>query len=339
MTPRFADSASLAGFLEAALSGRRVYGVVAADGGQVLRPIEARQAPIPPCRADQPLKPLFFPPRYAVGRYFGTSEQPAAEPRAIVGATACDLAALGVLDYVFLEGDFVDPFYEAARRNTLVVSVDCSEPRESCFCTFLGRQPFPEGGYDLNLSPLEDGYLIEWGSEEGRRLLGSAGCELPEAAPRHFAERESRRGAVAARVGQRVADAGLPAGRSPEDLIRAADNSALWDELAERCVECGACNFICPTCHCFLLVDLQEREGFRRFRDWDACLYPGFAREASGANPRARRAQRLHGRLEKKFQFMKANAGTWGCVGCGRCVEACAGGIDLRETLRELAHA
>ncbi len=84
---------------------------------------------------------------------------------------------------------------------------------------------------------------------------------------------------------------------------------------------------------------MQERENFRRFRNWDACLYPGFAREASGANPRGRRAERLRGRIEKKFDFLKENFGGWGCVGCGRCVEACAGEIDIRETLRELVNA
>ena len=208
-----------------------------------------------------------------------------------------------------------------------------------CFCTFLGGQPFPAGGYDLNLSPLLDGFLVEAGSACGTTLLDRARALLAETSPEHIEARDRARAAARAKVDQNVAQAGLRNVSDLRERVRNSRSNPLWERLAQECVECAACNFICPTCHCFLLVDVEERQGFRRFKDWDACLYRAFALEAAGANPRPRRADRLHGRLEKKFDFLVANAGTWGCVGCGRCIEACAGRIDLRETLRELIHA
>jgi len=243
-----------------------------------------------------------------------------------------------ILDFVFLEGDYTDPCYQALRQNTLIVSVDCAEPRDVCFCTYLGGKPYPAEGYDINLSPADGGYVAEPGSDLGRRLMEQTAGTWPVPTDEQISLRDQRRQAITEQVESQVAAAGLPDPQRLQGLVERSADNPLWERLAEKCVECGACNFICPTCHCFLLVDLQQRHGFRRFRDWDACLYPSFAKEASGANPRARRAQRLHGRLEKKFSFIKQNTGQWGCTGCGRCVEACAGKIDTRETLRELAN-
>ncbi|KPJ71536.1 MAG: hypothetical protein AMS14_09065 [Planctomycetes bacterium DG_20] len=104
-------------------------------------------------------------------------------------------------------------------------------------------------------------------------------------------------------------------------------------------MECGSCNFICPTCHCFLLSDLERAGRFRRFKNWDACQYEAFARVAGGANPRPKRWERLRNRFDKKFDFFVTHVGEPACTGCGRCVEACPGRIDLREILKELVHA
>lgn len=339
MRARFVAKEGLTPLLGEVLADREVYATHTADDRIRLGRLAPCDIEVAPCRALDPLKSLFFRPRQDLGDYFGPAQTPSPAQRAVVGATACDLASLRILDYVFLEGEFVDPYYEALRRNTLIVSVDCTAPRDVCFCTFLEGKPYPETGFDLNLSPLEGGYVIEAGTQLGTDLLEQHGADSHEATQQQLKARQENRSAVAAQVDRQAKEAGLEVSTSLQDSVRRSRNAPLWEQLAEKCVECAACNFICPTCHCFLLTDLEDSQGFRRFKKWDACLYPAFAREASGANPRARRAERLHGRLEKKFDFIVANAGAWGCVGCGRCIEVCPGKIDMRETLKELANA
>jgi ferredoxin len=342
MRPGFVAEDSLGATLAALLAGRRVYAVKDVQGKGRLVPCDAAQATPAPFRSVEPVKALFFRPRHDLGGYLGgptLPEEPAPQQRAVVGLKACDLAALKVLDHVFLEGAFEDPDYRARREATLLVSTDCSQPLDVCFCTFLEGRPYPEQGHDLNLSAVSGGYVVEAGSEAGRGLMRAQGAEVQQATDAQLRERDSRRAAAARQVAEAVHAGRLGPLEGLSERVRLSAEHPVWRALAEKCVECGACNLICPTCHCFLLKDLEERHGFRRFQNWDACLYPAFAREASGANPRPRRAQRLQGRLEKKCDFIKADSGRWGCVGCGRCIEACAGGIDVRETFKELAYA
>ena len=111
--------------------------------------------------------------------------------------------------------------------------------------------------------------------------------------------------------------------------------SELWEDLAADCVECGACNFICCTCHCFLLADgVDAHRCPARTKQWDSCLLPNFARTAGGGNPRPRRAERLRNRFDKKFNFAPDVLGFYACDGCGRCTEACIGKIDILEVLK-----
>ncbi|MFW6189590.1 MAG: 4Fe-4S dicluster domain-containing protein [Planctomycetota bacterium] len=338
MSPKFVPEQRVGPLLGSMLRDRRPFAVRRTEGQQHLAPGGVSRFEPPGARAVEPLKCLLFGPRYDAGPYFEDMETSGAEPRAVVGAAACDLAALKVLDHVFLEGDYVDPGYRSRREKTLIVSCDCTEPREVCFCTFPEGRPHPEDGFDLNLSPVDGGCVLEAGSEVGRELLEREAGDLPEASGEQMNARDRRRQSVEERVSRQVREAGLDGPDGLQRRVRRSRGDELWADLAEQCVECGACNFICPTCHCFLLVDLQAEHGFRRFRNWDSCQYPGFAREASGASPRPERAERLQGRLQKKFDFIRQDAGVWGCVGCGRCIEACAGQIDVRETLKELTN-
>jgi len=244
-----------------------------------------------------------------------------------------------VLDYVFLEGDYQDTSYKSRRESLFLVSTDCAVPKDVCFCTFLGGNPYPETGFDLNLSEVEGGYVIQAGTDAGRQFLEQHGKNLADPTASQVKDLESRRERARELVDRQVKEAGLGRADRLQDNLRKAGDAPVWQEQAEACVECGACNFICPTCHCFLLADLEEAGKFRRFKNWDACLYSGVAMVAGGASPRSRRAARLRNRFEKKFDFFVENLGIYACTGCGRCIEACPGNIDIREILRDIANA
>ena len=117
------------------------------------------------------------------------------------------------------------------------------------------------------------------------------------------------------------------------------DNLIMWQDHSSTCVECGACNLVCPTCHCFLLFDEKSEAKTGRGRTWDACLYKTFARVAGGANPRRHLYERLRNRFDKKFAFFPEVLNYFACTGCGRCIEACPGDIDLREVLKGLVNS
>ena len=291
-----------------------------------------------PCRFIDPLKPLFFPARGNLGSPFISETESSQElsPRILIGARSCDLSALEILDYVFLGGDYKDESYQLRREKTYLISLDCTEPYESCFCLGLGGEVYPEKGFDLNLSLLNDGILIEIGSEKGKELVKDSGFR--SASSEQVKEREEKRKAVHQKLEQSLKEKGYDfRNKDLKILIETSAENPLWLKLAEDCVECAGCNFICPTCHCFILSDWEAREGFVRFQSWDSCQYKNFARVAGGANPRRFRYQRLRNRYEKKFSFFIYELSRYACVGCGRCVEACGGGIDIREVLRELS--
>jgi len=282
------------------------------------------------------VKVLFLPPRGEVARFF--REDAGAEPpeRIVVGARACDVAALRILDHVFLEGDFEDPFYAARRRKTLVISADCTGPYETCFCVAVEGRPYAEGGFDLNLSEVNGNgeFIVETGSPKGEKFVEENKDAFRDGAD--ASARDEGRKKTAAALADGIRERGLDLGDKVRHITRGREEHDVWRARAADCVECGACNFACPTCHCFYLMDVQGREEVRRFAEWDSCLYPKFAHVAGGGNPRPRRAERLLNRFEKKFSFFCDTMDALACTGCGRCIEACAGKIDLREVLKEL---
>jgi hypothetical protein len=253
----------------------------------------------------------------------------------VLGVKNCDLSALKIHDRVFLETEPADPVYAEARRKTILVSCDCTAARPVCFCPAVGEQPYPKAGFDINLAPIENGFVVEAGSPRGAELLKQAARLLTPAAPAALEARDRRRRALTEAVCAQTEQAGLPCGANLRAAVEKSLGNKLWDEFAKDCVECGACNLICCTCHCFLLADGKDQSGgCARVKQWDSCLYKNFATVAGGANPRRHRAERLYNRFEKKFSFFPEVLGIYACDGCGRCVEACTGKIDIRAVLK-----
>ena len=286
-------------------------------------------------RAIEPAKAFFFPPRACVSAGAG-GEPPAdnGKPVCLVGLKACDLRGLEVLDRVFLDSPTREPLYAEARKRGLIIASDCTSAIGTCFCTALGDSPYPHSGFDLNLSPLDAGYVAEIGSEKGERLVSEHAEWFTPATDGDVAAREAQR----MRVEQEVREAadGIPHPAELANTVVNAYEAPFWQEFAETCVECGACNFVCPTCHCFLLHDAPGNGSSVRNRSWDACLLQDFARCAGGGNPRPKLWMRLRNRFEKKFDFFPKTTGLTACTGCGRCIAACPAQIDIRAVLRKL---
>jgi len=288
-------------------------------------------------RAFEPLKAFFFRSREVVAEDFkadvpGTKRK----PLAIVGVKACDLKGFKVQDHVFKGKDCQDPFYIRNREDNLIISADCTGAIDTCFCRALGVNPYPEGDFDLNFSSVEDFYLVDAGSEKGQRLMDDNASLFQETSPESIAKRDKIRQDVVAAVEKNLSDNQVPVQEKFKGIIEKNYESGIWEEEAATCVECGACNTICPTCHCFFLFDQKKDDQMTRTRLWDSCLLKNFARVAGGANPRPTLWMRLRNRFDKKFDYFPKVANIYACTGCGRCISACPAKIDIRRILKNL---
>jgi NAD(P)H-flavin reductase len=254
------------------------------------------------------------------------------QPMAFLGMRACDLAALGIHDDVLQNGTFVDEDYAARRAAVLRIAVECATPSGTCFCASMGTGPEVSGGYDLALTELADGFLARVGSEQGSALVARLG--LAVAAP----DEQVEASAVVA-AARRVLDgqSGVATEGLHDRLLARLDDPG-WSRIAERCLACTNCTMACPTCFCTsvtLVSDLLGAET-ETHREWTSCFTLDFARVAGG-NFRPRVEDRYRQWLTHKFATWIDQFGTFGCVGCGRCITWCPVGIDVREELAAIA--
>jgi len=259
----------------------------------------------------------------------------------VVGVKACDLVSLRIQDYVFKEGDYKDPFYIEERESTVIIASDCADPKETCFCVAMNGKPYPEKEFDINLSLLKsvskESYLVEVATEKGTRILNEFRSFFTPGDSSHIKFRDELRRKVTAQIEQFLQKRSTQRASALGGIMKKQfGNIELWSDNASTCVECGACNLVCPTCHCFLLSDQKVGGVPERLKAWDSCLYKTFARVAGGANPRKHLWERLRNRFDKKFGFFAEVLNTFACTGCGRCIEACPGDIDIREVLKGL---
>lgn len=287
-------------------------------------------------RTSQPLKSFFFLAREKVSEDPSSSSEAPKLKKVIIGAKSCDLRSLPILDFVFKEGDFKDPFYIDNRQNCLIISNDCDAFLDTCFCPSLDANPYPEEGFDLNLSRISEGFIVEIGSPDGEAFMEPRREYFREATVEELDQRKANRQNLLKELKDGIQTKGYLFKKPLRELIKKNFDSPLWKDTALTCVECGGCNFVCPACHCFLLSDAKRKE-LVRLKNWDSCQYPAFGRVAGGANPRKRRTQRFRNRFDKKFVYFQDVLGMNACTGCGRCIEACLGKIDIREVLKELS--
>ena len=286
-------------------------------------------------RATQPIKSFYTKAREVVALYSSQAVMKESGPIAIIGVKGCDLQSFAIQDYVYNEGDFKDPIYIGSREKNLVISCDCTTFLETCFCTALGNEPYPIKEFDLNLSKVEGGFLAETGSAKGEKLAKENSRLFQDASQAQKRDRDNLRKKVSSGVKTNCKEKGTPDAGSIKGSVKKSYESDLWKEHASTCIECGGCNLVCPTCHCFFLSDQKGDTGFAKYRTWDGCLYKSFARVAGDANPRKYISERLRNRFDKKFEFFPSVLGVNACTGCGRCIETCPGDIDIREVLKD----
>ncbi len=282
------------------------------------------------CRTVESPKDLLFP----LIEEFPSVPEPLGPSWILLGVRACDLKALAVLDRAF-GGPTADPFYEIRRKRIVLVGSDCTQPWPSCFCTQTGGMPYPTEGFDLNVAKLWDGMVVEVGTDRGRALLEDFDRALKPTVKEEEDAQEKWRRETVLRVHR-----GNPGGSMPgfsESSGFPRGDEASWEEASADCVECGACNAVCPTCHSYFF-DLRGSggRGFHRRRVADSCLMPGYDRAAGGEEERASTAGRFRYRLVCKLIHQPAQTGLSGCTGCGRCIDACPAGIDMRSVLNRL---
>ena len=286
-------------------------------------------------RQSQPFKSFLNPIREKV---MGVGKDvPDSRPVIVAGVKACDLSSLVLQDHVFLKGDCEDPFYAFHRNNTLIISCDCTKAKETCFCVAMAGRPYPTKYFDLNLSPVDGQFIVEVGSDKGKAVISAYKTFFKCGKNNDLFRRDSMREEVSAQVKDYIAKRGAVDTAAISGKVKQHyDNLPLWQDTASTCVECGACNLVCPTCHCFLLFDEKGQQKTVRGRVWDACLYKTFAKVAGNNNPRKHLYERMRNRFDKKFAFFPEALGYYACTGCGRCIEACPGNIDIREVLKGL---
>lgn len=286
-------------------------------------------------RVCTPVKEFLFPLRELAAVFPEPTTPNEVAPFAVFGLKACDLRSMEILDKVFLEEEFEDALYVARREKMLVIASDCSDPHESCFCSILAGQPYPEEGFDLSVSTVDDGFIIQAGSNKGRRFLTAQTSLFGDVPDALLAEREKHRAATRAQLEKANGEFQLKA--LPQEVVERGYESDVFDEQAETCVECQACTRVCPTCHCFYLYDTKQQDYFGKMKMWDSCMRTGYAAVAGGGNPREMLGDRLRHRMMHKFNYFLERYGVEMCVGCGRCVDAEAGEVDIRVLLRKLS--
>jgi ferredoxin len=254
------------------------------------------------------------------------------KPRVLFAVRPCDAKSFTIIDRLFDNEEFVDPYYKAKRDSSLVFVLGCAKPCQTCFCTSMDCGPFNTEGADVFMTDLDESggkLLLEPLTEKGEKAVSS----LPDAADGDIRQKESIAGEAEGKITSKVELAGLP------EKLKDIFEHPVWAEIAQTCLGCGACTYLCPTCHCFDIQDEVLKESGQRVRNWDSCMFSLFTLHGSGHNPRASQGQRWRQRLQHKFNYYVENFGCSACVGCGRCIANCPVNIDIREVLGKVMAA
>ncbi|MDY6834045.1 MAG: 4Fe-4S dicluster domain-containing protein [Chloroflexota bacterium] len=259
---------------------------------------------------------------FAVERKDGKTEViPSAPNKQVVifGLHPCDAKGFQLLDKPFL-AEPEDTLYKQHRENTTLIGLGCTQACPECFCSSVGTGPHDNSNMDILLiSASNDTYIVQSVTDKGASLLSGAQVQ------------ESNSSSPSEPGIEQLPTEGLV------EKVREVFDSPYWSRVADRCLHCNVCAYVCPTCYCFDIRDFANEDKIERIRTWESCQSPGFTKIAGGHNPRANKGSRLRQRWYHKFcYFPHQLGGEVACVGCGRCVRSCPVNIDIREIIRDI---
>lgn len=326
----------LRGFLERLLEEREVFAPQRRGDAVVLERIDSagdvlleyENTKASPKFALFPQRETLFGYRAEKGKAVLEVPRGETEGKVLFGVRPCDARGLLLLDRVF-SADCSDPYYGNKRARTVIISMGCVHPNPTCFCRSTGGGPCSAEGSDLFFLDLGDRFLVEAASDKGSALLEA----------QDFEEADKTSVALSKKI-REEAEASmerLDVKESLAERLNGLFEDPAWKDLAETCLGCAICTYLCPTCHCFDICDEGASQGGERIRVWDSCQFPLFTQQASGFNPRPTVKERFRQRIMHKFSYLPETHGMLGCVGCGRCITECPVNLDIREVITSLS--
>ncbi|KYK21376.1 (4Fe-4S)-binding protein [Thermoplasmatales archaeon SG8-52-4] len=248
------------------------------------------------------------------------------EKKVIFGIRPCDAKSFAILDHVF-EGDFDDPYFITKRKNTILIGLSCSTPGTNCFCTSFDDSPAASKYVDILLTDIGNNYYVEVISDLGKQVTKAAGKLFKSAT-----ESDTKKKKDAEKKAIDMISRTQKTDKIVEKLDKIFENR-FWKDVAFKCLGCGTCTYLCPTCHCFDIQDESTLTKGARIRVWDNCMNPEYTIHASGYNPRPARANRVRNRIYHKYNYYPKNFDVIACVGCGRCIDLCPVNIDIIDVV------
>lgn len=246
----------------------------------------------------------------------------------IFGIRPCDARALAILDITFNDS-YEDPYYLSRRKNTVLIGLGCTNPYDSCFCTSLGISPAESTDVDLMLTDIGDDFLVEVITDKGEALM--AKTSLAQAVTKaDEAKAKDAKETAYAKVTRKLDTEGIK-----EKLLASFDDEEYWKKVAAKCISCGICTFLCPTCYCFDINDELVKNQGERFRNWDSCSFPQYTKMPM-ENPREEKWRRVRQKVCHKYEFYPMLFDVIACTGCGRCIRLCPVNWDITQVLASL---